>query len=73
MKGLFLMPRVAKTVEEKVAEIDSKIEKKKAEIEALETQKYKLQHPINMKTVIAKAKEAGLSAEEIAQKLGLEM
>lgn len=67
------MPRVAKTVEEKVAEIDSKIEKKKAEIEALETQKYKLQHPINMKTVIAKAKEAGLSAEEIAQKLGLEM
>lgn len=73
MKGLFLMPRVAKTTEEKVAEIDSKIEKKRAEIEALEAQKYKLQHPINMKTVIAKAKEAGLSAEEIAQKLGLEM
>ena len=67
------MPRVAKTVEEKVAEIDSKIEKKKAEIESLEAQKYKLQHPINMKTVIAMAKEAGLSAEEIAQKLGLEM
>lgn len=67
------MPRVTKTVEEKVAEIDSKIEKKKAEIEALEAQKYKLQHPVNMKTVIAKAKEAGLSAEEIAQKLGLEM
>lgn len=67
------MPRVAKTTEEKVAEIDSKIEKKRAEIEALEAQKYKLQHPINMKTVIAKAKEAGLSAEEIAQKLGLEM
>ena len=67
------MPRVAKSVEEKVAEIDSKIEKKKAEIESLEAQKYKLQHPINMKTVIAKAKEAGLSAEEIAQKLGLEM
>ena len=36
MKGLFLMPRVAKTTEEKVAEIDSKIEKKRAEIEASE-------------------------------------
>lgn len=63
----------AKSVEERIALIDAKIAKKKAEIESLETQKQKLLHPVNMKTVMAKAKEAGLSAEEIAEKLGLEV
>lgn len=63
----------AKTIEERVSIIESKIEKKKQEIEALEAQKQKLLHPINMKTVMAKAKEAGLSPEEIAEKLGLEV
>lgn len=53
--------------------IDQKIEKKRAEIEELETQKNKLLHPVNMKIVMAKAKEAGLSPEEIAEKLGLEV
>lgn len=62
-----------KTVEERIAAIDNKIENKKAEIEALEAQKQKLLHPINMKTVIAKAKEAGLTPAEIAEKLGLEI
>lgn len=59
--------------EEKVALIDEKIAKKKEEIEALEAQKYKLLHPVNMKTVMAKAKEAGLTPEEIAEKLGIEI
>ncbi len=63
----------AKSVEERIALIEGKIAKKKEEIEALETQKQKLLHPINMKTVMAKAKEAGLSPEEIAEKLGLEV
>lgn len=65
--------RIRKTVDERVALLDQKIEKKKAELDALEAQKQKLLHPVNMKTVMAKAKEAGLSPEEIAEKLGLEV
>ena len=63
----------AKTKEERIALIEEKIQKKQDEIVALEAQKQKLQHPVNMKTVMAKAKEAGLSPEEIAEKLGLEV
>lgn len=63
----------AKSAEERIALIDEKIAKKKAEIESLEAQKQKLLHPVNMKTVMAAAKEAGLSPEEIAEKLGLEL
>lgn len=65
--------RTVKTVDEKIAVIDQKIAKKQEEINALEAQKQKLLHPVNMKTVMAKAKEAGLTAEEIAKKLGLEV
>lgn len=63
----------AKTVEERIALIDQKIEKRKAEIENLEATKQKLLHPVNMKTVMAAAKEAGMTAEEIAEKLGLKV
>lgn len=63
----------AKTIEERIALIDQKIEKKKVEIENLEATKQKLLHPVNMKTVMAAAKEAGLSPEEIADKLGLKI
>ena len=63
----------AKNIEERIALIDQKIEKKKAEIENLEATKQKLLHPVNMKTVMAAAKEAGLSPEEIADKLGLKI
>lgn len=62
-----------KTTEERVIIIDEKIAQKRAEIDALEAQKQKLLHPVNMKVVIAKAKEAGLTPEEIAEKLGLEV
>jgi len=65
--------RARKTVDERVALLDQKIEKKKAELDALEAQKQKLLHPVNMKTVMAKAKEAGLTPEEIAEKLGIEV
>ena len=57
----------AKTVEERIQAIDAKIEKKRAEIEALEAQKQKLLHPVTMRTVMAKAKELGMTAEEIAK------
>lgn len=68
--GILLATR---SVEDRIAVIDGKIEKKKAEIEALEAQKQNLLHPVTMKTVMAKAKEAGMSAKEIAEKLGLEV
>jgi len=61
-----------KTVEERIALIEGKIAKKKAEIEDLEALKYKLEHPVSMKIVMSRAKEAGLSPEEIAEKLGLD-
>ena len=63
----------ARTVEERIAIIDEKISKKKADIKVLEAQKHKLLHPVTMKTVMEKAKASGLSPEEIAEKLGLEM
>lgn len=62
-----------KTPEERIAIIDEKISKKRAEIEELEAQKQKLLHPVTMKAVMAKAKEAGLTPEEIADKLGIEV
>ncbi len=62
-----------KTVEERIALIDAKIAKKREEIAALETQKHKLQNPVTMKSVIDKAKKAGLTPEEIAKKLGIEV
>jgi len=65
--------RRVKPVEEKVAEIDAKIAKKRDEIAALEAQKQKLLHPVNMRTIMQKVKEAGITPEEIAEKLGLDM
>ena len=63
----------AKTKEERIALIDEKIAKKQAEIGALEAQKKKLLHPISMRAVLTKAKEAGLSPEEVAEKLGIDI
>ena len=58
-----------KNAEERIAAIEQKIAKKRGEIEVLEAQKRRLLHPVTMKGVIAKAKEAGMTAEEIAEKL----
>ena len=63
----------ARSTEERIALIDAKISKKQDEIKALEAQKQKLLHPVTMRSVMEKSKAAGLSAEEIAEKLGLEM
>ena len=62
-----------KTVEERIAKKKTKIAKKREEIAALETQKHKLQNPVTMKSVMDKAKKAGLTPEEIAKKLGIEV
>ena len=63
----------ARTIEDRIAMIDAKIEIKQGEIAALEAQKYKLQHPVSMRAVMAKAKESGMTAEQIAEKLGIEL
>ena len=63
----------AKTIEERIALIEQKIAKKETEIASLEAQKQRLLHPVNMRTVMAKAKEAGFTPNEIAEKLGIEV
>lgn len=63
----------ARTIEERIAIIERKIAKRQDEIATLEAQKQKLLHPINMKTVMTKAKEAGLTPADIAEKLGIEI
>ena len=57
--------------DERIALIDEKIEKKHQEILELEAKKQKLLHPITVRSIIERAKEAGLSPEEIAEKLGI--
>ena len=54
----------ARTAEERIALIDAKIAKKKEEIKVLEAQKQKLLHPVTMRSVMEKAKAAGLTAEQ---------
>lgn len=63
----------AKTTEARIASIEEKIAKKRSEIATLEAQRQKLLHPVNMRTVMAKAKEAGFTAEQVAEKLGLDV
>ena len=62
-----------KTVEERIQSIDAKIEKKRAEIEALEAQKQKLLHPVTMRAVMSKLKEQGITPEEVAKRMGIEV
>ena len=62
-----------KTVDERIALIDEKIAKKKAQIKGLEQQKQKILHPVSMRSVLTKAKESGMSPEDIAKKLGIEL
>lgn len=67
------MARTSKTVEDRVAELDVKIAKKKEELTKLESQKEAILRPVNWRTVMAKAKENGLSAKEVADRLGLDI
>ena len=67
------MARNIRSKEERLAILEQKIEKKKSELASLEAQKEKLLDPVSMRTVMAKAKELGLTAEEIADKLGIDV
>lgn len=67
------MARNVRTKEERIADLDTKIAKKKEELEKLETQKRRIEHPISVKSIISKAKASGMSPEDIAEKLGIEI
>jgi len=73
--------RVRRSVEERAAELDKKIQSHKEAIKLLEAKKADLFRPkkrrrteaeVN-KELLAKAKKAGLSSKEIAEKLGLDL
>lgn len=72
--------RKTRTKEERLAEIEKKIEGHKRAITTLETRKEAILNPKprtrkvkSVGAIIAKAKEAGLTPEEIAAKLGVEI
>jgi len=72
--------RVKRSVEERAAEIDAKIQKHKDAIKLLEEKKAELFRPRKRRTeadiakeILTKAKKAGLSSREIAEKLGVEL
>lgn len=66
--------------EERIAEIDKKIAGHKEAIKKLETKKHTILNPkpraskaAGLKALISKAKEAGMTNEEIAEKLGISL
>lgn len=66
--------------EERIAEIDKKIAGHKSAIAKLEAKKNTILNPkpraskaAGLKALISKAKEAGMSNEEIAEKLGISL
>ena len=73
--------RVRRSVEKRAAALDAKIQTHKEAIKALEEKKAALFRPKKKrrsdaeiaKELIAKAKKSGMSTQEIAEKLGLEM
>ena len=67
------MARTVRTPEERIAVLNEKISKKKTEIAKLESQKYALEHPVSIKDLVMKAKQSGMSPNEIAQKLGIDI
>ena len=66
--------------EERIAEIDKKIVGHKEAIKKLEAKKHTILNPkpraskaAGLKALISKAKEAGMTNEEIAEKLGISL
>lgn len=71
---------VRRPAEERVAEIDKKIAAHKDSIKKLEAKKNAILNPkpraskaAGLKALISKAKEAGMTNEEIAEKLGISL
>lgn len=68
-----------RTIEERVAEIDTKIASHKLVISKLEEKKNAILNPKSkakkstIKNILSQAKANGMSADEIAKKLGIEI
>lgn len=72
--------RKIRSKEERIAEIDKKIEGHKQNIAALEKKKDAILNPktrarklTSVTSIVKKAKESGMSSDEIAAKLGIEL
>ena len=73
--------RIRRSVEERAAELDKKIQAHKDAIKALEEKKAELFRPKKRrrsdaelaKELFSKAKKAGMSSRDFAEKLGLEL
>lgn len=72
--------RVRRTIEERAAIFDKKIQAHRESIKRLEEKKAEILRPKKRRSdaeiareVIVKAKKSGLSAKDIAEKLGIEM
>ena len=71
--------RKRRTKEERIAEIDLKIEAHKKNIVALEAKKEAIlnpkprKNPLSINTVLKKAKEKGYTAKDIAKKLDIDI
>lgn len=72
--------RVRRSANERAAEIDAKIQKHKDAIKMLEEKKADLFRPKKRRTeaeitseILKKAKKSGLSAKDIAEKLGVDL
>ncbi len=61
-----------RSLEERLARIDARIEKKKAEIAELEEERSRLLHPLQVRQIVKKAKEKGMSNYDIAGRLNLD-
>jgi len=71
--------RVRRSKEERIAEIDKKIETHKSNIAVLEAKKASILKPsqrkkkLSIKNIVNIAKDSGLSEKEIAEKLGISL
>lgn len=71
---------IRRSTEERIAEIDAKIASHEKSIESLKAKKEAILNPkprisksTQIKNVISKAKESGMSIEEISERLGIEL
>lgn len=73
------MARAIRSKEERIADIEARIEKHKQDIKTLEAKKQAILNPkprkprATAKTVVDLAKKAGMKPEEMLEKLGLKV
>jgi hypothetical protein len=71
--------RTRRSKDERLAALDKKIQSHRDNIESLEIKKYNILNPksrkksTTIKTIVEQAKEAGMTIEDIALKLGVKL